>query len=69
MNTETMELNLNARELNLEEMEGINGGWKWKDLIVTTLSCGAIGATCGAVLGGLPGGAVGAGIGAGVCFM
>ena len=73
MNTETMELNLNARELNLEEMEGINGGWKLKDLIVTTLSCGAIGATCGAVLGGLPGGliggAVGAGIGAGVCFM
>ena len=58
MNTETMELNLNARELNLEEMEGINGGWKWKDLIVTTLSCGAIGASCGGVLFGLPGAAV-----------
>ena len=73
MNTETMELNLNARELNLEEMELISGGWKLKDLIVTTLSCGAIGATCGGVLFGLPGavigGAVGAGIGAGVCFM
>jgi hypothetical protein len=73
MNTSMMELNLNARELNLEEMEGINGGWKLKDLIVTTLSCGVIGATCGGVLGGLPGGviggAVGAGIGAGVCFM
>ncbi len=68
-----MELNLNARELNLEEMELISGGWKLKDLIVTTLSCGVIGATCGAVLGGLPGGViggvVGAGIGAGVCFM
>ena len=73
MNTNMMELNLNTRELNLEEMEQISGGWKWKDLIVTTLSCGAIGVTCGAVLGGLPGGviggAVGAGIGAGVCFM
>ena len=73
MNTSMMELNLNARELNLEEMEGINGGWKLKDLIVTTLSCGAIGATCGGVLFGLPGaavgGAVGAGIGAGACFM
>ena len=73
MNTNMMELNLNTRELNLEEMEQISGGWKLKDLIVTTLSCGAIGATCGAVLGGLPGGviggAVGAGIGAGVCFM
>ena len=73
MNTETMELNLNARELNLEEMEGINGGWKLKDLIVTTLSCGAIGATCGGVLFGLPGaavgGAVGAGVGAGACFI
>ena len=73
MNTNMMELNLNARELNLEEMEQISGGWKWKDLIVTTLSCGAIGATCGGVLFGLPGGViggvVGAGIGAGVCFM
>ena len=73
MNTSMMELNLNARELNLEEMEGINGGWKLKDLIVTTLSCSAIGATCGGVLFGLPGaavgGAVGAGIGAGACFM
>ena len=73
MNTSMMELNLNARELNLEEMELISSGWKWKDLIVTTLSCGAIGATCGAVLGGLPGGViggvVGAGIGAGACFM
>lgn len=73
MNTNMMELNLNARELKLEEMEQISGGWKWKDLIVTTLSYGAIGATCGAVLGGLPGGviggAVGAGIGAGVCFI
>ena len=73
MNTETMELNLNARELNLEEMEGINGGWKLKDLIVTTLSCGAIGASCGGVLFGLPGaavgGVVGAGVGAGACFI
>ena len=73
MNTNMMELNLNARELNLEEMEGINGGWKWKDLIVTTLSCGIIGTTCGAVLGGLPGGViggvVGAGVGAGACFI
>ena len=32
MNTNMMELNLNARELNLEEMEQISGGWKWKDL-------------------------------------
>ena len=73
MNTETMELNLNARELNLEEMELISSGWKLKDLIVTTLSCGAIGATCGGVLFGLPGAAVGgvlgAGLGAGVSFM
>ena len=70
---ENMELNLNKRELNLDELEMVNGGWKLKDLIVTTVSCGAIGATCGGVLFGLPGGviggAVGAGIGAGVCFM
>ena len=70
---ENMELNLNKRELNLDELEMVNGGWKLKDLIVTTLSCSAIGATCGGVLFGLPGGviggAVGAGIGAGVCFM
>ena len=70
---ENMELNLNKRELSLDELEMVNGGWKWKDLIVTTLSCGAIGATCGGVLGGLPGGviggAVGAGIGAGACFI
>ena len=73
MNANITELNLKARELNPEEMEQISGGWKLKDLIVTTVSCGVIGATCGGVLFGLPGaaigGAVGAGVGAGACFL
>ena len=70
---ENMELNLNKRELSLDELEMVNGGWKLKDLIGPTVSCGAIGATCGGVLFGLPGaavgGAVGAGVGAGACFI
>ena len=66
MNTETMELNLN-------EMEMINGGWNLKDGLTCILTGGVLGASCGGVLFGLPGvaagGVLGAGLGAGVSFM
>ena len=66
-------MNTNMKELNLNEMEMINGGWKWKDVVCNALFVGTIGAVSGGVLAGLPGaaigGTVGAGIGAAVCFM
>ena len=40
MNTNMMELNFNERELNLDEMELVCGGkkwkWKWRDGLVGT---------------------------------
>ena len=57
----------NTIELNLNEMEMINGGWKWKKSLfwgvfgtVIGASIGAqIGGGCGAVAGGLIGGTAG----------
>ena len=65
MNTNTMELNPNARELNLDELELVSAGrWCLKDAITG----GVIGGTCfgmlGACLGGLPGALIGGTVGA-----
>ena len=30
-------MNTNMKELNLNEMEMINGGWKWKDVVCNAL--------------------------------
>ena len=66
-------MNTNMKELNLKDMEMINGGWKLKDGLTCILSCAVICGGCGAILGGwqgaLIGGAVGAGLGACVSFM
>ena len=67
-------MNTNMNELNLNEMEKINGGrWRLKDGLCCILSDAAICGVCGAILGGwqgaLIGGVVGAGIGAGASFM
>ena len=66
-------MNTNMKELNLKDMEMINGGWKLKDGLTCILSGAVIGGGCGAILGGwqgaLIGGAVGAGLGACVSVM
>ena len=50
---------METMELNLNEMEGINGGWNWAAAIVGGVS----GAFAGAVLGAYAGGPIGAVIG------
>ena len=51
-------MNTNTMELNLDEMEMVNGGWNWKESIFW----GVVGGIAGAGVGGQFGG-VGAGIG------
>lgn len=53
-------MNNNTMELNLEEMELIDGGWNWR----CAIAGGIFGAVGGAGLGGIMGGPIGAGIGA-----
>ena len=61
-----MEANMNSSisELNLNEMEMINGGWNWKKCLfggaVGAVAGGAIGARVGAVPGAIIGGVIGA---------
>lgn len=58
MNTDT------TIELDLNEMEMINGGWNWKTGIVCILTGGILGATAGGVIAGAPGAAIGGTVGA-----
>ena len=66
-------INTNLKELNLDEMEMINGGWKLADGLVTILTCGTIGTVGGAVIGGVAGaailGTICTGVGVAVSFM
>ena len=57
---------METMELNLNEMEGINGGWDWKKSLIYGIGCGLAGAGVGGHLGGVPGAVAGAVIGAGV---
>lgn len=61
-------MNTNAMELNLNEMEMINGGWNWKECIfwgtVGTVAGAGVGAHVGGVPGAVIGGVVGGAIGA-----
>ena len=52
-------MNTNMKELNMNEMELVNGGWSWKN-------CG-IGAVAGAVLGAAGGALAGGWAGAAIC--
>jgi len=44
-------MNTNTMELNLDEMEMVNGGWNWKNFFETAGVGGTIGALCGTVVG------------------
>ena len=56
MNTNTMELNPNVTELNLNELELISGGrWSWKNAIIGGVIGGVSLGMLGQCLGGLPG--------------
>lgn len=52
-------------ELNLNEMEMINGGWNWKKSVLWGVFGTVIGASIGAQIGGAPGAVAGAIIGGG----
>ena len=41
----------NMKELNLNEMEMVNGGWNWKNCLETGGVSGIIGGLCGTVVG------------------
>ena len=58
MNTSTMELNLN-------EMEMINGGWDWAKSVLWGVFGTVVGASLGASIGGAPGAVAGGLIGGG----
>ena len=64
MNTNTMELNPNMTELNLDELELISGGWNWKRAIIGGAVIGAVMGAVGTCIGGLPLGAVTGTVGA-----
>ena len=50
-------------ELNLNEMEMINGGWDWKKSIFWGVVCGTAGAITGGHIAGAPGAVVGGVVG------
>ena len=54
---------METMELNLNEMEGINGGWNWKEGLFAAGLGAIIGATAGGSVGGLPGMIIGGVIG------
>ena len=58
-------MNTNVMELNLNEMEMINGGWNWKKSVFWGVFGTVIGASIGASIGGGPGAVAGAVIGGG----
>ncbi len=52
-------MNTNIKELNLNEMEMINGGWNWKKSIMWGVFGTLVGASIGAQIGGVVGAAAG----------
>ena len=52
-------MNTNTMELNLNEMEMINGGWSWKAFVPGAVIGGIGGLVIGAVSGGIPGAIIG----------
>ena len=58
-------MNTNMKELNLNEMEMINGGWDWGKSILWGIVGTIAGAAIGAQIGGAPGAVAGAVIGGG----
>ena len=53
-------MNTNMKELNLNEMEMISGGWNWKKSVLWGVLGTVIGASIGAEIGGGPGAVAGA---------
>ena len=53
-------MDTNRMELNLNEMEMINGGWNWKKSVLWGALGTVVGASIGAQIGGGPGAAAGA---------
>ena len=62
-------MNTNTMELNLDEMEMVNGGWNWKESIFWGVVCGTGGAFVGGHVAGVPGAIVGGAIGTGIGIM
>ena len=58
-------MNTNMKELNLNEMEMINGGWDWGKSVLWGIVGTVAGAAIGAQIGGAPGAVAGAVIGGG----
>ena len=58
-------MNTNVKELNLNEMEKINGGWNWKKSVLWGVFGTVVGASIGAQIGGAPGAVAGGLIGGG----
>ncbi len=61
-------MNTNMKELNLNEMEMINGGWNWETALVCIIPSSILSAAFGTAIAGVPGGVVGAGLGLAVSF-
>ena len=51
-------MNTNMKELNLNEMELVNGGWSWKNCGIGAVAGALLGAAGGALAGGLAGAAI-----------
>ena len=62
-------MNTNTMELNLDEMEMINGGWNWKESIFWGVVGGTAGAGVCGQFGGVPGAIIGGAVGAGIGIM
>ena len=62
-------MNTNTMELNLDEMEMVNGGWNWKESIFWGVVGGTAGAGVGGQIGGVPGAIIGGAVGAGIGIM
>ena len=58
-------MNTNTMELNLNEMEMINGGWDWVKSVLWGVFGTVVGASLGASIGGAPGAVAGGLIGGG----
>ena len=48
-------MNTNMKELNLKELEMINGGWDWGKSVLWGIVGAVVGASIGAQIGGAPG--------------
>ena len=45
-------MNTNMKELNMNEMELVNGGWSWKNCGIGAVAGAVLGAAGGALAGG-----------------